>query len=56
MTSELRERLAEFMSGKDLAEDVRQYFIPDFSNWKDHQFEAAFARLLTDPRAEERWK
>jgi uncharacterized protein YjbI with pentapeptide repeats len=43
------------LSGKDLAEEVRQYFIPDFSNWKDHdQFEAAFARLLQDLRAEER--
>lgn len=41
------------MSGKDLAEEVRQYFIPDFSNWKDHDsFEAAFARLLKDLRAE----
>lgn len=45
------------ISGKDLAEEVRQYFIPDFSNWKDHdQFEAAFARLLKDLRADERAK
>ncbi|HKP02538.1 MAG TPA: toll/interleukin-1 receptor domain-containing protein [Chthoniobacterales bacterium] len=45
------------LSGKDLAEEVRQYFIPDFSNWKDHdQFEAAFARLLKDLRADERAK
>jgi TIR domain/Pentapeptide repeats (8 copies) len=45
------------ISGKDLAEEVRQYFIPDFSNWKDHdQFEMAFARLLKDLRAEERAK
>lgn len=45
------------ISGKDLAEEVRLYFIPDFSNWKDHdQFEAAFARLLKDLRAEERAK
>lgn len=43
------------ISGKDLAEEVRQYFIPDFSNWKDHdQFEAAFARLLKDLRADDR--
>jgi uncharacterized protein YjbI with pentapeptide repeats len=43
------------LSGKDLAEEVRQYFIPDFSNWKDHdQFEAAFSRLLKNLRAEER--
>jgi uncharacterized protein YjbI with pentapeptide repeats len=39
-------------SGKDLAEELRQYFIPDFSNWKDHdQFEKAFSRLLKDLRA-----
>jgi hypothetical protein len=45
------------LSGKDLAEEVRQYFIPDFSNWKDHdQFETAFSRLLKDLRAEERAK
>src|SRR5260370_23167403 len=22
--------------GKDVANDVRQYFVPDFSNWKNH--------------------
>jgi class 3 adenylate cyclase len=44
-------------TGEDLALEVRRYFIPDFSNWKDHdQFEAAFARLLKDLRAEERAK
>lgn len=36
-------------SGKDLAVEVREYFIPDFSNWKDHGvFEDAFARLQSD--------
>jgi len=41
-------------TGKDLAREVREYFIPDFSNWKDHDaFEKAFARLLRDLRAEE---
>lgn len=41
-------------SGKDLAVELREYFIPHFSNWKDHdQFEAAFSRLLKDLRAEE---
>jgi hypothetical protein len=40
--------------GEDLAEEIREYFIPDFSNWKDHDaFEAAFARLLNDLKAEE---
>jgi uncharacterized protein YjbI with pentapeptide repeats len=38
-------------SGTDLATEVREYFIPDFSNWKNHDaFEAAFARLLKDLR------
>jgi hypothetical protein len=38
-------------TGTDLATEVREYFIPDFSNWKDHDaFEAAFARLLKDLR------
>jgi uncharacterized protein YjbI with pentapeptide repeats len=41
-------------SGKDLAVEVREYFIPDFSHWKEHDaFEAAFARLLRDLRAAE---
>ena len=35
--------------GEDLAEEVREYFIPDFSNWKvPDAFDAAFARLLKD--------
>ena len=35
--------------GKDSAKEVREYFIPDFSNWEDHgSFEAAFKRLLKD--------
>src|SRR5262249_14951771 len=30
-------------SGKDLGDEIREYFIPDFSKWKDHDlFEAAF--------------
>ncbi len=41
-------------TGKDLAKEVREYFIPDFSDWKDHDaFEKAFERLLRDLRAEE---
>jgi hypothetical protein len=36
-------------TGKDLAREVREYFIPDFSDWKNHdKFEAGFARLLAD--------
>ena len=33
-------------TGKDLAVEVREYYIPDFSNWKNHDaFEAEFAKL-----------
>jgi hypothetical protein len=42
-------------SGKDLAKEVREYFIPDFSNWQDHDaFEKSFDRLLRDLKAEEK--
>jgi TIR domain/Pentapeptide repeats (8 copies) len=42
-------------TGKDLAKEVREYFIPDFSNWKEHDaFEKAFERLLRDLRDEEK--
>lgn len=40
--------------GKDLAVEVREYFIPDFSNWKDHDsFEEAAKRLLRDLKPKE---
>jgi uncharacterized protein YjbI with pentapeptide repeats len=39
--------------GVDLAAEVREYFIPDFSNWKDYDsFEAGFTRLLRDLRGD----
>ena len=39
-------------TGKDLAVELREYHIPDFSNWKNHDaFESAFADLLRDLRA-----
>jgi hypothetical protein len=41
-------------TGEDLAEEVRKFFIPDFTRWKNRKaFEAAFARLLRDLQAEE---
>jgi hypothetical protein len=41
-------------TGKDMAREAREYFIPDFSNWKEHDsFESAFKRLLADLRAAE---
>jgi TIR domain/Pentapeptide repeats (8 copies) len=34
---------------KDSAHEIREYFIPDFSNWKDHDsFQKGFERLLKD--------
>jgi TIR domain len=40
--------------GKDLGVEIREYIIPDFSNWKDHDaFEAAFTRLLKNLKANE---
>jgi hypothetical protein len=42
-------------TGKDSAREIREYFIPDFSNWKDHDsYQQAFQKLLRDLRAEER--
>lgn len=39
-------------TGKDLAIEVREYFIPDFSNWKNNAaFEIAFQRLQKDLKA-----
>lgn len=39
-------------TGKDMAAEIREYFIPDFREWKDHdKFEEAFARLLNDLKA-----
>ncbi|MBI1354180.1 MAG: TIR domain-containing protein [Acidobacteria bacterium] len=39
-------------TGKDLAREIREYFIPDFSNWKSHDsYQQAFDRLLKDLQA-----
>jgi hypothetical protein len=39
--------------GIDSAREIREYCIPDFSNWKDHDsYEAAFQRLVRDLKAE----
>jgi hypothetical protein len=39
-------------AGKDSAREIREYFIPDFSNWKDHDsYRKAFDRLVQDLRA-----
>jgi hypothetical protein len=36
-------------SGKDLARDVREFYIPDFTRWKDHDsYQKEFKKLLRD--------
>jgi uncharacterized protein YjbI with pentapeptide repeats len=41
-------------TGQDLADEVREYFIPDFSDWENHaSYEPAFDHLLRDLKAEE---
>ncbi len=38
--------------GKDLAVEVREYFVPDVSNWENHiSYKPAFDRLLCDLKA-----
>jgi hypothetical protein len=35
--------------GKDSVREIREYFIPDFSNWKNYDsYQEAFQRLLRD--------
>lgn len=40
-------------TGKDVAKEIRSFFIPDFSNWKDHDsYQVAFKKLLEDLKGE----
>src|SRR5271165_311844 len=42
-------------TGKDSAREIREYFIPDFANWKDHDlYQEAFQRLVGDLKAGDR--
>jgi uncharacterized protein YjbI with pentapeptide repeats len=42
-------------AGKDSAREIREYFIPDFSEWKEHdKYRKAFERLLGDLKAGEK--
>jgi hypothetical protein len=42
-------------AGKDSAREIREYFIPDFSEWKNHdKYKKAFDRLLGDLKAGKR--
>ena len=41
-------------TGKDMGREVREYFVPDFSAWKEHDaYQKAFDRLLRDLKAGE---
>jgi uncharacterized protein YjbI with pentapeptide repeats len=41
-------------TGKDSAQEIREYFIPDFSRWKDYDaYTVGFDRLLRDLKADE---
>jgi TIR domain/Pentapeptide repeats (8 copies) len=41
-------------TGKDSAREIREYFIPDFSNWKDRDsYQSGFSRLLRDLKAQD---
>jgi hypothetical protein len=40
-------------TGKDSAREIREYFIPDFSDWKNHDsYQKALQSLLSDLKAE----
>ena len=48
-------KLFDADTGIDSAREIREYFVPDFSNWKDHDsYGKAFERLLRDLKAESR--
>jgi hypothetical protein len=56
MDYEVLEQLESFYAdlSDDLAKEIRESFIPNFSNWKDHDsFEKAIARLLKALKAED---
>lgn len=38
--------------GKDSAREIREYYIPDFSNWQNHDsYQRALGRLVSDLKA-----
>jgi hypothetical protein len=40
-------------AGKDSAQEIREYYVPDFSRWKDHDtYQKEFEKLLRDLRPE----
>jgi hypothetical protein len=46
-------KLFDADTGIDSAREIREYFVPDFSNWKDHDsYTMAFERLVRDLKAQ----
>jgi hypothetical protein len=43
-------QLVDADTGKDVAREIREYFIPDFSRWEtdEREYVKAFTRLLAD--------
>ena len=42
-------------AGKDSAREIREYFIPDFSNWRNHDsYRRGFEQLLRDLKGKTR--
>jgi hypothetical protein len=40
-------------AGKDSAREIREFYVPDFSNWKDHDcYQREFEKLLRDLKVE----
>lgn len=47
-------KLFDADEGEDLAAEIREYYIPDFSEWKNHDsYAREFEKLLRDLRTEE---
>ncbi len=41
-------------TGKDSAREIREFYVPDFSTWKDHDaYQREFERLLRALKADE---
>jgi hypothetical protein len=46
-------KLFDAGEGEDLATEIREYYIPDFSEWKNHDpYQREFEKLLRDLRME----
>jgi hypothetical protein len=41
--------------GKDSAQEIREYYVPDFSKWKHHNtYQREFERLIRDLKPDEK--